>query len=158
MFFGEGNNSKAKCIDVAAHEFTHGVVEYSNAKLEYVNQSGALNEAFADIFGEMVELFVKGTNDWLIGFDSGKVARSMSDPGSIKISNTSYVYPAKMSEFWTAEDPRLEGFEDRDNGGVHFNSSIVNKSYYNLAKVVSSKVVSGCFVLECFVEISTFPA
>lgn len=60
MVFGLGDNPTAKCLDVVAHEFTHGVVAYSNAKLEYVNQSGALNEAFADIFGEMVELFVKG--------------------------------------------------------------------------------------------------
>jgi Zn-dependent metalloprotease len=60
MFFGEGNNSKAKCIDVAAHEFTHGVVEYSNAKLEYVNQSGALNEAFADILGKWSSCLLRG--------------------------------------------------------------------------------------------------
>jgi len=42
--------------DVVGHEFTHGVVEHS-AGLIYQNQPGQLNESFADVFGELVDLF-----------------------------------------------------------------------------------------------------
>ncbi|HRX84878.1 MAG TPA: M4 family metallopeptidase, partial [Phycisphaerae bacterium] len=42
--------------DVLAHELTHGVTENS-ANLIYQNQPGQLNEAFSDIFGELVDLF-----------------------------------------------------------------------------------------------------
>jgi bacillolysin len=94
-----GGFPKAKSLDVAAHEFTHGVIQYSSG-LEYENQSGALNESFSDIFGEMVELSVKGANDWLIGADSGIIDRDMSNPGAVKTLPDWYPYPSKMSEYW----------------------------------------------------------
>ncbi|MGL4631686.1 MAG: M4 family metallopeptidase, partial [Leadbetterella sp.] len=59
QFMGYGNGQKAfkplaGGLDVAGHEMSHGVIENS-ARLEYRNQSGALNESFADIFGAMVD-------------------------------------------------------------------------------------------------------
>ena len=42
--------------DVVAHELTHGVTQYTSG-LIYQNQPGQLNEAFSDIFGELVDLF-----------------------------------------------------------------------------------------------------
>jgi len=42
--------------DVLAHEFTHGVTQYS-CDLIYQNQPGMLNEGFSDISGELVDLF-----------------------------------------------------------------------------------------------------
>jgi Zn-dependent metalloprotease len=42
--------------DIMAHELTHGVTEFT-ANLIYQNQSGQLNEAISDIFGELVDLF-----------------------------------------------------------------------------------------------------
>ena len=39
-----------RSLDVVGHELTHGVVE-SHRDLEYPNESGALNEHFADVFG-----------------------------------------------------------------------------------------------------------
>ena len=44
------------CDDILAHEFTHGLTEYT-ANLIYQNQCGQLNESFSDIFGELVDLF-----------------------------------------------------------------------------------------------------
>ena len=41
--------------DVVGHELTHGVTEYSS-NLIYYGESGALNEAYSDIFGELVDL------------------------------------------------------------------------------------------------------
>jgi Zn-dependent metalloprotease len=139
-----GEFPKAKSLDVAAHEFTHGVIQYSSG-LEYENQSGALNESFSDIFGEMVELSVKGTNDWLIGADSGVLDRDMSNPGAVKTLPDWYPYPSKMSEYWGAYDPKLNRFDKKDRGGVHINSSIINKSYYNLCQTIKPEVAAKIY-------------
>lgn len=42
--------------DIVAHEITHGLID-ATAGLIYQNQSGQLNESYADIFGELVDLF-----------------------------------------------------------------------------------------------------
>ena len=44
MYYGNGNQAfspLAKALDVAGHEITHGVINYT-ANLVYLNQSGAL--------------------------------------------------------------------------------------------------------------------
>src|SRR5678816_4064689 len=41
-------------LDVVAHELTHGVTDFTS-RLEYVNESGALNESFSDMMGTSVE-------------------------------------------------------------------------------------------------------
>lgn len=61
--------------DVFAHEYTHAVTS-EESELVYENDSGAINEAFSDIWGEFVD-FINGdgwdTADyyWLIGEDLG---------------------------------------------------------------------------------------
>ena len=75
--------------DIAAHELAHGMVEVSSSfsplvagvtstraqmasGLEYTGESGGLNEAFADMYGKVVETHVFGRekpNDWKIGDD-----------------------------------------------------------------------------------------
>src|SRR3954463_12581668 len=61
-------------LDVVAHELTHGVTDFSS-RLEYVNESGALHEAFSDIMGTSVEFFMQPAGpglmqaDYLIGED-----------------------------------------------------------------------------------------
>ena len=42
--------------DIVGHEFGHGLVDFT-ADLIYQNQSGQLNESFADVFGELVDLY-----------------------------------------------------------------------------------------------------
>ena len=59
-FFGDGSGTEkgfdylTKGLDVAAHEFTHGVID-SLSPLTYSGESGALNEHIADFFGAMVD-------------------------------------------------------------------------------------------------------
>ena len=55
-------------LDVLAHEFTHGMNDFT-AKLGStgVFQSRALNESFADIFGEMVERHTTGATNLRVG-------------------------------------------------------------------------------------------
>ena len=67
-YMGYGNGGQAFkplaiALDIAGHEMTHGVIE-NTARLEYRNQSGALNESFADIFGALIDRY-----DWTLGED-----------------------------------------------------------------------------------------
>jgi thermolysin len=124
---GQRVNYFSAGLDVVAHELSHGVTEFSS-NLDYVNESGALNEAFSDIMGTSVEFFFQpvGTGrqkaDYLIGEDVFTAAapgttdgiRSMANPGL-------FGYPDHYSKRYTGTS---------DNGGVHFNSNIVNHAFY----------------------------
>jgi Zn-dependent metalloprotease len=112
-------------LDVVGHELTHGVTQNS-ADLIYELQPGAMNEAFSDIFGEMVEARTYGQPDWVLGKQLGKVFRDFINPGTIKFG--SKPMPAKMSEYID-----LPNDSNNDHGGVHENSSIINHAYYMLA-------------------------
>lgn len=127
MFFGDVRPYPG-ALDVVGHELTHGLTENS-ADLIYELQSGALNESFSDIFGEMVERRVDGRNDWKLGTRLDKAFRDMKDPGSILIGGLNRGYPSKMSEFLD-----LPNSQDSDHGGVHLNSSIPNHCFYLLAE------------------------
>jgi bacillolysin len=132
-----GNSDKyAAALDVIGHEFTHGVcgTAVSSGGLQYTNQSGALNEALADIFGNMVEARTEGSTDWLVGTKLQTVGRNMKNPSAMMIGNTGRPYPSKMSEFISPSDSFLNQFDRRDGGGVHLNSGIINRAYYLLAE------------------------
>jgi Zn-dependent metalloprotease len=130
IFYGNGNfafRPLARALDVAGHEMTHGVVQ-ETAGLEYRNESGALNESFADVFGAMIE-----RQNWQIGeqvalpsaFPSGAL-RDMSNPHN----------GAAFGNFGQGWQPRHynERYVGTDNnGGVHRNSGIVNHAYYLFA-------------------------
>jgi Zn-dependent metalloprotease len=131
MYFGDGQPFAAS-LDVVAHELTHGVIDHT-AKLVYQNQSGALNEAFADIFGEMVEARKNAKNDWLLGTNVGEIARSMSRPED-------HSQPSHMNNY-----QHLPNTEDGDNGGVHVNSGIINHAYYLFAQNVGIKDAEKIF-------------
>ncbi len=138
MVFGNADRYAAS-LDVIGHELTHGVTQNS-AMLLYANQSGALNEAFSDIFGEMVEARTIGANDWLIGSQLMQPIRNMSNPPAFFIGGTGHPYPGKMSDFIQANDPFLNYFSYGDYGGVHENSSIINHAYYYLAEGLTGAI------------------
>jgi len=112
--------------DVCAHELTHGVTEHES-KLFYYMQSGAINEAMSDIFGEIVDqVNGLGTDTpavrWKLGEDlpgSIGIIRDMADP-------TAYGQPDKMSS-------GLYYCGAGDLGGVHTNSGVANKCAYLMA-------------------------
>lgn len=113
--FGDGDDNPLTSIDVVSHEFTHGVTGNS-AGLIYRNESGALNESFSDIFGNVVEHFALGDeSDWLIG-KANFTLRSMSNPKAFGDPDT------YKGENWVSGTT--------DNGGVHTNSGIQNYWFY----------------------------
>lgn len=126
MWYGNGGSTfkkLARGLDVGGHEMTHGVVE-KTANLVYQNESGALNESFADIFGAMID-----RDDWLIGEDvmqpgTNAALRSMQDPHNGVNSNSPWWQPRTVSEQYNGS---------QDNGGVHINSGISNWAYYLFA-------------------------
>lgn len=119
MYFGAG----FVVDDVVAHELTHGVTQYESG-LIYYGQSGAINEALSDIWGEFVDLGNAQGNDaasvrWLMGEDlpSGAI-RDMENPPA-------YYQPDKMTSAYYYEGAA-------DNGGVHINSGVANKMCFLL--------------------------
>ncbi|MCX7569648.1 M4 family metallopeptidase [Tumebacillus sp. DT12] len=131
MTYGDGDGTTFRplsgALDVVAHELTHAVTDYS-ADLVYSYQSGALNESWSDAMASVID-----SNDWLIGEDvytpntAGDALRSMSDPNA-------YGDPDHMSEYVNTSS---------DNGGVHTNSGIPNKAFYNFATAIGSRDVAG---------------
>ena len=71
----------AAMLDVMAHEYTHGMIRASsNLGATGAFDARSLNEAFADIFGLMVERNVNGTNDWTFAENMGTYQRNFIDP------------------------------------------------------------------------------
>jgi Zn-dependent metalloprotease len=123
MVYGDGY---ASADDVVGHEMTHAVTE-NESHLFYYYQSGAINEALSDIFGELIDLSNgdEGAADtpWLMGEDlSIGAIRSMSNP-------TAFGDPDSMLSISYTCD-----LTESDNGGVHQNSGVANKAAYLLAQ------------------------
>ncbi len=137
MVFGDGDGELfvdfTTALDVIGHELTHGVTQYT-ANLEYLGQSGALNESVSDVFGSLIKQYsleqTAEQADWLIGdgllgpaVDKGTALRSMKAPG------TAY------DDDVLGKDPQpatMDGYvhTSQDNGGVHINSGIPNHAFY----------------------------
>ena len=117
--------------DVVAHELTHGVTQYES-NLFYYYQSGAINEALSDVFGELMDLTNGAGTDtagvrWQMGEDvTGLGAiRDMEDPPVFSDPDkvTSIYYKSNSGD---VTNPAF------DNGGVHTNSGVLNKAAYLL--------------------------
>jgi Zn-dependent metalloprotease len=139
MVYGDGDGQMFKrggfteCLDVMAHELTHGVTQFT-AGLRYRVQSGALNESFSDVFGSLVKQHSLGQTadqaDWLIGEGimgpqlPGPALRSLKSPGTaFQFDNQ----PAHMDHYVQLPD---DGDPHHDHGGVHVNSGIPNHAFF----------------------------
>lgn len=134
MTYGDGDGQifgSFVILDVTGHECTHGVTQFESG-LVYQDQPGALNESHSDVFGKLVEAYSKKQSvdkiDWVLGRGifmpsiKGEGIRNMMFPG------TAYddpqlgkdPQPADMAHLYTGGD---------DNGGVHYNSGIINRAF-----------------------------
>ena len=139
MAYGDGDGvifiRFTKSLDVVGHELTHGVVTHT-CNLDYRNESGALNEHFADVFGSLVKQWKRkhtaAKADWLIGPD-------LMGPGTkAKSLRTFKEGPAYENDPILGSDPQPKHLKDKysggaDSGGVHINSGIPNHAFYLLA-------------------------
>ncbi|MBU1177971.1 M4 family metallopeptidase [Patescibacteria group bacterium] len=116
--------------DVVGHEYGHGVVNFSVSNgLTYAYESGALHEAYADIFGEALEYYRTGANDWLMGAEINvpglsSPIRSLIDPGSVNSGLGFGPETFYDSNFYCGSG---------DGGGVHHNSTVVSHAAYLMA-------------------------
>ncbi len=132
MWYGDGDGVNfgplSEDADVVAHELTHGVTEKTSG-LIYANESGALNEAWSDIFGALVDrqTGATGLDIWKIGEDittpgtPGDALRYMHDPALDGYSKGYYperLYPGSCTASNT-----------NDACGVHGNSGIANLAF-----------------------------
>ena len=119
--------------DVLAHEFTHGITA-STSNLEYMAQSGAINESLSDIMATAIDA------DWNIGEDTVLgVVRSMDNPPAKN-------FPDKLFSTLYGCPPSGVASKNYCNGsndycGVHKNSSILNKAFFLM---VQGGTFSGC--------------
>jgi Zn-dependent metalloprotease len=124
--------SLASNLDVVAHEMFHGVT-VATCNLQYQDQSGALDESYADIFGTIISNFHIPNIDkwnWQCGdatSTSEKAFRDMSDP-------TLFKQPKHMQHYLQTS---------KDYGGVHTNSGIHNFAAYC---IMTSKDDAGNFL------------
>ncbi|MDD3920469.1 MAG: M4 family metallopeptidase [Eubacteriales bacterium] len=124
----EGYNH-SEGLDIIVHEFTHGVTQYSMGGIYYMNDTGAINEAYSDIMGNITEMLTGYTKDqsWLIGEMRGEPWRSMSAPND-------YGQPESKSDPLFFPPTDKPDHNTNDNGGVHYNSSLLNSVAYKLWK------------------------
>ena len=139
MVFGDGDGEIfgrfTRSIDIIGHELMHGVTQFE-AGLRYTEQAGALNESLSDVFGILVKQYLKKhsaeDSDWIIG--AGLFTKTINGVGirSLKAPGTAYDDPLIGKDMQPAH---MEDYvhTTEDNGGVHINSGIPNKAFYNLA-------------------------
>ncbi|NKB61731.1 MAG: peptidase M4 family protein [Gammaproteobacteria bacterium] len=139
MAYGDGDGEVFTTmteLSVIGHELSHGVVQFSGG-LIYRNQSSALNESFADVFGALTlqRKYRQSACEasWLIGEGifgpsiTGDSLRSLKAPGE--------AYDDEL----LGKDPQpyhMDLYLDilADNGGVHINSGIPNHAFYLLSQ------------------------
>src|SRR5918996_958852 len=135
MIYGNPNPTQlyplSADLDIVAHELTHGVTEFSG-DLVYLGQSGAMNEAYSDYFGNAVDVDVSGTamdtpGAGFIGEDICKVA--LPDAWDCPLRD--------LNDGRTTDD-YIYYLVDIDNGGVHLNSTIYGGALWNLREQLSS--------------------
>ncbi|MEO9174522.1 MAG: M4 family metallopeptidase [Gaiellales bacterium] len=133
MLFGDGDGTivgrTTQAIDVIGHELTHGLLART-ARLDYLGESGALNESICDVFGSLVRQRVMGHTaveaSWLIGEGvlapgvAGLALRSLRAPG------TAY------DDALVGADPQPSHMRDyvSIDGSIHANSGIPNHAFY----------------------------
>jgi vibriolysin len=128
MVYGDGDGSTASSLaesmDVTAHELTHAVTD-TESDLVYSGESGGLNEAMSDIFGNVCEWYRDGqvvsANTWLVGDDCwtpgtpGDALRYMADP--------------------ELDGSSIDHYADYYDGiDVHYSSGIANLAFYLMSQ------------------------
>ena len=141
IVFGDGDgrvfNYLAGGFDVVAHEWTHGVSDFTSQLINR-DEPGALNEAFSDIMAAAMEFYHQpvGTGrdqaDWLIAEDVFLLA-----PGYLRSLNN----PIGGGEPDHYSLRRFIGTSE-DDGGVHYNLTIATHAFY-LAVAGGRNRVSG---------------
>ncbi|MGH2700546.1 MAG: M4 family metallopeptidase [Actinomycetota bacterium] len=124
--------------DIVAHEFTHGVNEFSaGSGFVYLNQSGALDEAYADYFGNAVEVTAEGMK--MTDPEASRVGEDVCKEDGANPNPRLWPCPfvRDLNEEDQGGEPRgtddyLYYLYDFDNGGVHDNATIYGGALWEI--------------------------
>ncbi|MGW2840278.1 M4 family metallopeptidase [Streptomyces sp. NPDC001493] len=110
--------------DVVGHEMTHGVVE-NTANLVYAGQSGAMNEALADYFGNAIDL------------EANDISMDDPDAGLLGEDLCTTLSPREcalrdLNDGATTSKDFVGVTYRGDNGGVHLNSTIFSGALWDM--------------------------
>lgn len=137
--FGDGDGISANELtlpDIAGHEFTHAVTEYTAGLIYDYVDSGALNESFSDIFGTLIEFATQpdgraaypgrtpGHADWLCGEDCWLESTALRD-----LRN-----PSNRATVATPQPSRYHGRYWDGYGEMHQNDGVQNFFFYLLCE------------------------
>ena len=134
-------------LDIVGHELTHGVTQYT-ADLLYVYQSGAMNEAYSDYFGNAIDVTVSGT--------------AMSAPGAgyvgediCKVPNPDVWGPCPLRDLNDGVTVADFGYylPDLDSGGVHLNSSLFAGALWDIREALGAD--ADVYVYKALAEYQT---
>ncbi|MCL2553550.1 MAG: M4 family metallopeptidase [Actinomycetia bacterium] len=127
MVYGQGGGDYrtfSADTDVVGHEMTHGVIEHT-ANLVYAGQSGAMNEALADYFGNAIDV------------EANHIP--MTDPDASLLGEDLCVHAAPRDcalrdlDDGATTSKNFVGVTFRgDDGGVHENSTIFSGALWNM--------------------------
>ncbi|WP_121833926.1 M4 family metallopeptidase [Streptomyces sp. S1] len=133
IYYGDGADGEHPLtqLDVAGHEFTHGVTD-ATADLIYAGESGGLNEATSDIFGTAIEFHAANPvdqGDYFLGekidyFGNGKPLRYQDTPSR----------DGKSADYWDTNTKNLD---------VHHSSGVANHFFYLLSEGSGAKTING---------------
>ena len=146
IFLASQCNDLFQSLDVLGHEFTHCVTGTVMTYNAYQNDFGAINEAMSDIQGKTCEMMMEGAENvtWDMGDRSVTEVRSMDDPhrcGQPEFTWDLYYNP-------NVRTPTLLN----DLGGVHTNSSLLNRLAYMLYEKGGMTLEEGrafWFTVDC---------
>ncbi len=145
-----GNNLDGfeEALDIVGHEYTHAVISESS-NLEYVYQSGALNEHFADLFGAIIEQsYLQQKYPFLIGDTILRGMLRLKAPAIRDMLNPEKGIEQQVSH--TSDVPFEFGSDcrpapDNDNCGVHFLNSIPNRASALIINALGWKNIRNLF-------------
>lgn len=133
IYYGIGDGMERTSMtapDVVGHEFMHFVIKNLNDQFCRTGECGALNESYADIFGEVLEYVCRGSNDWIYGskvvIAANSGIRNLSNP---KDTTMQYKLPdpdTYLRDFWVRTCTT-------DLCGIHTNNGVHNYWFYLLA-------------------------
>ena len=142
--FNFGTGAYEAAIDVIGHEFTHGVIQYvvGHGSKDYgwaSGESGALNEAYADIIGALIERYYAENafmSNWTIGENTNAILRDLSNP-ALYTDPDGYTY---ATDYLHRYDTSPTAYDD---GGEHLNSTIFSYAAYKMMNAEATKSITN---------------
>jgi len=130
MYYGDGYSFKTlTCLDVAAHEMSHGVMAFT-ADLDYSGESGGLNEANSDIMGTMAEFYSKGNGFSTASSTIPSTGGNWTIGEQLSPEPLRYMYNPSLDGGWSYNF----WFDGVENDDVHYSSGIANRFFYFLSQ------------------------